>query len=229
LWLKESPEELGMKPWGYTDEETPVLDDPSGALAKASAKEIVASRSFKLLMLMLFLMNASLVSMAALLATQHSDLGYKMNQITFLVSFYSMALIFVKVGAGILSDVLGMIKAFVVAVVSGCAGIALLGYGANYAIMLPAIVGVALGSTLNNVFPSLFASVLYDKRNYVPVFARLQSASMLGYACGFPVYGLVYDVTGNYKLAHAGAILVTAACLFLLPRILESSPQKSVA
>jgi MFS family permease len=224
LWLKTTPDEVGLKPWGYVESDSP-QDGPGQVIDGVSAQEAIGSRSFKILVAAIFLVNACLVSVAAMLPTQHADLGYDPIRITFLVSFYSAVLVFVKVGLGVLNDVFGTLKAFAFACLCGCVGIGLVGYGSSYAVMLPALVCVAIGSSTNNVFPPLFTTMLYGNKDYPPIFSRIQSASMLGYACGFPLYGAVYDTTGNYRPAYLVGVVVTMICLCVLPQVKKKSWQ----
>jgi MFS family permease len=216
LWLAESPNVVGAASREPDDAATPGAVTLVPGVAFGEAKR---SPCLRLIIPVFFLMNVCVAPFSAVLASQARDLGYGADGVTFIVSFFSVMLILAKILLGVFADTFGAVAALAVAASAGCAGMIFVGYGAAYSVLLPSVMAASFGAAINNTFPPLLTSKLFGLRDYPAIFSLIQSAGMIGYACGVPLFGVAYDNLGSYMPAYAVAAALTLCCVCLLPRV----------
>ena len=93
----------------------------------------------------------------------------------------------------------------------GLLGIAASNNFAMYAAssILVACVGASVG-----VLPSLTAGQVFGQKDFAMIWSHTNMAGPLGTALSGPIWGAVYDLTGNYKLGlYTGAVVMVIVCI----------------
>ncbi len=217
--LRESPEKMGVKPWGY---DAAAADRAKSAEAnvtevKANAGltrgEAMKNPALWLLILMagMFVIMASFVQQMSSYASVTDGLGPEVG--AFAVSIAMITSMAGKFGLGWISDHFGAKAAGIVAGLLGGAGAFVIFMGG--ATVMTFYVGVGLfgiGYSALNVVPPLTCQQAFGDKDYANIFAVV--ATGLNVFSGFAalIYAQIYDITGSY----AGAMWMNVAFGVLL-------------
>ncbi len=223
--LRESPEKMGVLPWGYGTVEEKKSEAASeiavGADEGATAAQARKNPALWLLIVMagFFVISASFVQQLSSYAST-GELGAAVGAMA--VSIAMVASIIGKFGLGWLCDHIGARMTGVISGVLGGAGAAIAFFaGAN---VMGFYVGVALfgvGYSALNIVPPMTCRQAFGNKDYANIFSMV--ATGLNVFSGFAalIYAQIFDITGSF----AGAfwmiiifyVLVIVLSLVIVP------------
>ena len=234
--LRESPEKMGVLPWGYGTVEEKKSEAASqiavGAGEGATAVQARKNPALWLLIVMagFFVISASFVQQLASYAST-GELGAAVGAMA--VSIAMVASIIGKFGLGWLCDHIG---ARATGVIAGVLGGVLGGAGAAIAFLSGAnvtgfYVGVALfgvGYSALNIVPPMTCRQAFGNKDYANIFSMV--ATGLNVFSGFSalIYAQIFDITGSF----AGAfwmIVVFYVLVIVLSLVIVPMGRKSWA
>ena len=223
--LRESPEKMGVLPWGYGTVEEKKSEAASeiavGADEGATAAQARKNPALWLLIVMagFFVISASFVQQLSSYAST-GELGAAVGAMA--VSIAMVVSIIGKFGLGWLCDHIGARMTGVISGVLGGAGAAIAFFaGAN---VMGFYVGVALfgvGYSALNIVPPMTCRQAFGNKDYANIFSMV--ATGLNVFSGFAalIYAQIFDITGSF----AGAfwmiiifyVLVIVLSLVIVP------------
>lgn len=230
--LRESPEKMGVLPWGYGDVDASKSEAASqiavGADEGATAAEARKNPALWLLIVMagFFVISASFVQQLSSYAST-GELGAAVGAMA--VSIAMVASIIGKFGLGWLCDHIGARMTGVIAGVLGGAGAAIAFFaGAN---VMGFYVGVALfgvGYSALNIVPPMTCRQAFGNKDYANIFSLV--ATGLNVFAGFAalIYAQIFDITGSF----AGAfwmIIIFYVLVIVLSLVIVPMGRKSWA
>lgn len=230
--LRESPEKMGVLPWGYgTVEEKKSEAASQIAVGADEGATVVQARKNPALWLLIimagfFVISASFVQQLASYAST-GELGAAVGAMA--VSVAMVASIIGKFGLGWLCDHIGARATGVIAGVLGGAGAAIAFFsGAN---VMGFYVGVALfgvGYSALNIVPPMTCRQAFGNKDYANIFSMV--ATGLNVFSGFSalIYAQIFDITGSF----AGAfwmIIVFYVLVIVLSLVIVPMGRKSWA
>lgn len=221
--LRESPEKMGVLPWGY--------GETSEAKAKAASKWEVGpedgcmqKQAMKspalwglILMAGLFVISASFIQQVARYANVNAAFGAEAAAIgAMAVSIAMYASIAGKFGLGWIADHFGAKVSGITAGVLGLAGAAVIMVSGGSVMMF--YLGVAFfgfGYAALNIVPPMTCRQAFGQKDYANIFAIV--ATGLNVFSGFSalIYATLFDVTGGYQAAMVMMIVFYAVIIVL--------------
>ena len=220
--LRESPEKMGVLPWGYgTVEEKKSEAASQIAVGADEGATVVQARKNPALWLLILLAGFFVISAST------GELGAAVGAMA--VSVAMVASIIGKFGLGWLCDHIGARATGVIAGVLGGAGAAIAFFsGAN---VMGFYVGVALfgvGYSALNIVPPMTCRQAFGNKDYANIFSMV--ATGLNVFSGFSalIYAQIFDITGSF----AGAfwmIIVFYVLVIVLSLVIVPMGRKSWA
>lgn len=226
--LKETPEEMGLKPDGDPVDETDdgAAGPDGGGAGPATAADIGLScrdaartLSFWLILTSFLLVGVGITGMLAHLVPMLIDRGVAPAVAALCMSLLALGLVAGRILAGVLMDRFFAPYVAAVFLLGLVAGIVLLATGASgWLIFVAALgVGLATGSEISEI--AYISSRYFGPRAFGLIYGVMFSAFQLGSMAGAPLMGFYRDLTGNYigaLWATAGIVLVGVALIALL-------------
>lgn len=226
--LKETPEEMGLKPDGDPVDETGggAAGPDGGGAGPATAADIGLScrdaartLSFWLILTSFLLVGVGITGMLAHLVPMLIDRGVAPAVAALCMSLLALGLVAGRILAGVLMDRFFAPYVAAVFLLGLVAGIVLLATGASgWLIFVAALgVGLATGSEISEI--AYISSRYFGPRAFGLIYGVMFSAFQLGSIAGAPLMGFYRDLTGNYigaLWATAGIVLVGVALIALL-------------
>lgn len=221
--LRESPEKMGVKPFGY-DENAAKQEGSATAGEAVGATTAEARKSPALYMLMFvagfFVISASFVQQLSRYASTNEALGAAVGALA--VSIAMIGGIVGKFGLGWMSDRFGARVAGVAAGVLGGVG-ALLCFlsGANVTMFYVGVACFGVGYSGLSTIPPMLCSDAFGKKSFTDIYAMVATA--LNVFSGFSalIYAQIFDITGSYSGAFIMIItfyvLIVVLSLFIVP------------
>lgn len=208
--VRNSPQELGLTPYGYGTE----VD----TTARPERTTPISPAHWRMMMVASVLAGAPAGAGFAHLTVLYTSEGFSPDQITLLFSFLGVILMFGKVLYGQISDVLGGYRSnyliygvTILAMVLCC-----LAPTGSMALAFLAMTGVALSLSLSSITQSIWLNELAPTREYESRVRLLNVGYMLGYLAFSAMPGIIADVTGSYVPAFAIFGGLTAVALVLI-------------
>ncbi len=231
LLLRESPEKMGVKPWGYGEEAKQksaakaIID--MGPDDGATAVEARKNPGLWLLIIMagLFVLSASFIQQIARYASTVDALGAAIGAVAVSVAMY--ASIVGKFGLGLICDHFGAKVSGVIAAICVFAGPAvMLAAGGNASMFYVGVALFGLGYAALSIVPPMTCRQAFGNKDYANVFSMV--ATGLNVFSGFAaiIYGGIYDLTGTY----AGSFYMMMAfgvILFILSLVIVPMGRRS--
>lgn len=231
ILLRESPEKMGVKPWGYSEASEKKTDNvinvdaDEGVLASTARK----SPALWLLILMagLFVISASFIQQVARYATTNEALGAAVGALA--VSVAMIASMAGKFGLGWICDHFGARTSGIVSGICGITGPVLMLVGGGNVMMF--YVGVAffgVGYSALNIVPPMTCRQAFGNKDYANIFSIV--ATGLNVFSGFSalIYAQIFDLSGSY----AGAfymMMVFYVIIIVLSLVIVPMGRKSWA
>lgn len=220
--LRESPEKMGVKPFGYDEAAAQQSSGKSVDAAGASAAQARKSPALYMLMVVagFFVISASFVQQLSRYCSTNEALGAAVGAMA--VSIAMVGAVVGKFGLGWMSDRFGARVAGVTSGALGAAGAAICFFSGDSVTAF--YVGVALfgvGYSGLSTIPPMLCSDAFGKKSFTDIYAMVATA--LNVFSGFSalIYAQIFDITGSY----AGAfwmiivfyVLIIALSLFIVP------------
>lgn len=183
--------------------------------------EAARMRTFWLLLLIAFLMSSCLQGITIHIAPLLTDVGLSAQGLALMLAIQGALAIAARVGAGYLFDrFFAPHVSLAIFAVAACAAFALAGFpGLMLAIV--ATILIVIGSGAESDLIGYLVGRYFGLKNYGQIFGGIYAMFMIGIAFGPFLFGVAFDIWGNYNVpflfAGAGLTLI-CALLLLLPR-----------
>lgn len=224
LLLRESPEKMGVLPWGYSEvdeaeEKESVID--VAADEGAMAAQVRKSPALWLLIVMagFFVISASFVQQLSSYASTGA-LGAEVGAMA--VSIAMVASICGKFGLGWLCDHLGARGTGVIAGVLGAVGVAIAYFAGDN--VTGFYVGVALfgiGYSALNIVPPMTCRQAFGNKDYANNFSMVATGLNVFSGCAALIYAQIFDITGSFAgcfwMIIVFYVIVIILSLFIVP------------
>ncbi len=225
LLLRESPESMGVLPWGYSEEET---DDGKNAQAAAQSEGATVAQARKspalyLLMLVagLFVMGASFFQQIPSFASTGA-LGAAAG--AFAVTIVMIGGLVGKFVIGWFCDQFGSNIAGLIAGILGAVGIALSFIsGGNVMIFYIGMALFGFGYSALSTVPPMLASQGFGTANFTAIYAMAATVLNLFAAAAPLIYAQIYDRTGSFGPAFILVIVLYVAVAVLSMAIIPTA------
>ena len=223
--LRESPEKMGVLPWGYGAAEVASAKSEAKSVIDVAADEgATAAQARKNPALWLLIIMAGFFVIAAGMMQQFSSyastgaLGAAVGAMG--VTVCMIGQLFGKFGLGWLCDHTGARVSGVVASIFGAAGIAIVLFSVDNAMMF--YVGVFLfgiGFAALNIVPPMACRQAFGQKDYANIFSMV--ATGLNVFSGFSalIYAQIFDITGSFAGCFyliIGFYVVTLICSLVI-------------
>ena len=218
--FKKSPEEKGLKPYGYGEDS----NKKSNTINESTIELSLTSKEMLLKPFFILLIVASacngLINTGALSqfppALEDLHGAVKAGQI---ISIYSIIGVFGKLLLGWLSDKFGVMKSiFFGCICFGLTFVAMIFAKNMTATYLMALVfGLAMG--VGNVIPPLITSAICGPKKYGEIYGYVNSTTQLGLTFGSIVVASIYDKTGSYN--NAWIVMIALVVVTLISWLLS--------
>ncbi len=218
--IKESPEEMGLLPYGIKAGSAPKV--PTGF----TRKQALGTLSFWAFAAACVLTSFIGMGTQSHLIAYLSDLGYSSTYASSVLSSSMAVLIAGKIILGWVFDKFGVS----IGGLYGCGlfgiSLVLLIIAENPIVPTIFIVTFGLANAIQNVQRTFVASSLYGDLEYSSIFGLLTAMSMIGSGIGVPFSGLIYDTFGTYEPAWYGYAVLSVIIIALI-RISEMSAKSA--
>lgn len=214
--VKYQPSDIGLKPYGYEENEESEVEVIKGDWEGVSSKQAYKSAAFFVLFLF-----AGLTSLAAYLSPQLPgyavSLGYASGVGALMVSCVMVGQLTGKIGMGFLCDKIGVTGATTVGCISGAAGMVLLIMGSMSASLLyVAAFLFGIGFALAMVQPPVLTRQIFGSKDYSSIFSYVTMGTALLGGLGTYIFGYIFDITGSFYYAIIMCLAVYILCYFLV-------------
>lgn len=215
LLLHSAPEDVGLSPYGA---------DANGSAQAAEAHEEggmsfgQALKSPKLwATIASFLLPAVTVTVTQHLAAHFVSVGFSAVIAGVFMSVISAGIIVTNPLAGVLSDKMGLMKAFLLCSALYLVSFILLPSTGSIAIICVGLLLMSIGNANTSVFAPMMTGSIFGQRDYAAIWGLISMACVLGQAIGAPLWGLAYDLTGGYAIGmYISAVVVATAFVILV-------------
>jgi MFS family permease len=183
--------------------------------------EAARMRTFWLMLLIAFLMSSCLQGITIHIAPLLSDVGLSAQGLAMMLAIQGALAIIARVGAGYLFDrFFAPYVSIVIFAVAAASAFALAGFpGLILAIIATILIVIGTGAESDLI--GYLVGRYFGLKNYGQIFGGIYATFMLGIALGPFLFGVAFDVWGNYNVPFLFAgVGLTAICalLLLLPR-----------
>lgn len=215
--VREKPEEMRLLPYGAQSSAAAQTSAPvaGGALFVQERRAARLWLIFASVMLIGFAINGISTTMTAYL----QDSGYSGSFAANISAVYMGALAVGKISLGALYDRLGARRANAFACACLAAALICLVFvrlPVLFAVLVPcAGIGVAFGT----VAIPIISRHVFGSRDYNSFTGLLTSANSIGGALTPTIFGAICDLTGTYRWAYLGSVLIAVAFGLLIVRL----------
>ena len=218
LLFRNHPADLGL----HADGETPgkpadTAQEP--VLHGYSRKEALQQSSFWLLVMIFSSIAFGLFGLLVHLFPMLTDLGMSDAKAAGVQAVVGWTIVFVRAPIGYLLDRFFAPRVAQCCFILSAIGIAMLSMAPGGALVYFAavLIGFSIGAEIDLL--AFLAGRYFGLRNYGEVFGLLFASMMLGVSLGPPVFGLCFDITGNYTLVLYFSCLLLAIATLLTHRL----------
>jgi predicted MFS family arabinose efflux permease len=138
--------------------------------------------------------------------------GYSAGQISLMISTMTVFLAIGKFGQGLLYGKVGVKKGgllMMAAFAAGCLAMF------SKALTWPALLLLlAPGMGIYTTMVPVVARRVFGSRDYPAIWSLISTAGCVGVIVGYPMWGMIYDLTGTYTLGLIGAAVLLAAAMW---------------
>jgi sugar phosphate permease len=219
IFLRGSPEEVGLLPDGDSRSDSPELH--KARLPGLTLSEAAQTRTFWLLCGIFFVVAGCCTGTISHVASLLTDKGVSGRAAAFAVSMFGFASIAGKVGSGYLMDRFFAPRVAGAVFAAAAVGIAMLSYGvtANSAYVAAFLIGLGIGAEAD-IMPFLI-SRYFGMHSMAELYGCAFGSYTLGNAAGRYLVAAGFDITGSYRTPLAVAfvmLLIATFATFALAR-----------
>ena len=208
LFCPFTPEEVGLKPFGASEDEYP---DGTGADAAAASEDLGLKLVFlspTFIVLVVFAVSIVLVtSLSGHMASLALDYGYSAQVGAILLSASMIGNVVSKFVLGAIADRFGAFRACAFLLATTFAGLVLilLNLGGQTALLAS---GFLYGTSfsIGSLGMSLLTRHIFGDAQYADAYSKIAMVTSIASALGVTAAGLAYDVTGSYATPIAACI-----------------------
>ena len=137
--------------------------------------------------------------------------GFSAGQVSILISASTALLALGKFGQGLLYGKIGVKKGGLLTM-----GAFALGCLAMFvkALIWPGLILLAVGMGIYTTLLPVVVRTVFGSRDYAAIWSLVSTAGCAGVIVGYPLWGTVYDLTGNYTLGLIGAVVLLAIAMW---------------
>lgn len=219
LLLKNRPQDLGLLPYGQ--EQTSNADPAQRQQAKhfnIDEKTAVHSASFYLLLLFMICITGVGVFLQHI-PTYGAALGYTLQRTGTALTFASLGSAIGSIAIGMISDRIGVLKTCYGILIAGLIAVTGFLFSRGSFLLFGAATFIhGLTSSGIMVLAPILTIEFYGQKDYEKIYAKISMGAPLASIILIPVYGFIYDLTGNYfyvLLGIAGLLLMALLCITL--------------
>ncbi|MGL4911627.1 MAG: MFS transporter [Romboutsia sp.] len=203
ILVKQSPEHVGQKPFGYK-KSTKSSAEQNGFMLS----EIKNTSTFKTVAISCFLINLISMGIISHFPSHLSDIGYSSSFVASVNSIYLLVVIGAKILLGVVFDKFGGKKGFLSVTLSFVFGFITMIFAKYQVVALSFGVFFAIAGSAGTVAIAFLVSDIFGKKDYAAIFGILTLIGTLGGALGSPISGIIYDNFGGYNVAWILYILL---------------------
>ena len=230
LLLKETPEEMGLKPLGWKPQDEQVTRDGGTLKSGMTRAQALRSKTFWCYALALFMVQGCVMSTSNNVVNHLTDIGYSPAFAAGIFSILLFMLVPGKPFLGFLYDRLGMARATTINTLTMSVAPILLACTAIFrqATWLPYLYAVWFGSAyaITSMQLPYMTPQLFGDKEFTRVYGIAQPFTMLGSALLVPVANRAQEMIGSYVpvfFALSGGILVA---LGLMHMAIRAAPEE---
>jgi MFS family permease len=217
LLVKDRPEELGLRPFGFG--ETPVVKQKANPGTHDwpgyTFKELLRRPSFYLMTVCTLGSCICLYITSTVLVAHFQAQGFSAQEAASLQSMQMLVLAGVKVLCGALCDKIGPKPVTIGCMVCAVVGQYMLGCTADPTLCYIATAILAVGMCMTALMSPLLTAPLFGYRSFATVNGIFMAMCSLATIFSNPISNNCFDVTGSYIPAFRGAALVNGVVLVL--------------
>jgi len=211
--MKQSPEKMGLKPYGAGEE----AEDrgPAGSAAGLSLGQALKTGRFWLLALIQFFWFYCLTTLVVHITPHAADIGTPEIVAASILSFLAGSSVIGRFSMGFISDKIGSRLALgLCLILSMLALVWLLFARETWALYLFA---VPFGLAYGGIIPLLTVvpSELFGVKSLGTILGAFMLFSTIGSAFGAPIAGYIFDTTGSYRLALVILVIICTITVIL--------------
>jgi len=211
--LRRSPQDMGLRPYGQTDDQ-PTAEGPV-AMPGLSLGQAVRTARFWTFGVVMFCFVFVLQVMMAHIAPHAVDVGVPATPAASIVSVFAATSLLGRNLAGLVSDRMGPTLSLVFHLTAMALALLWLLFAGD----APAFYAfaIAFGVAYGGVVPlqTLLTGELFGLRFLGTIMASLMVFANLGGAAGPPIAGTIFDVTGSYQTAFVICLTVMVLAMIL--------------
>ena len=215
LFSSFTPEEAGLSPYG-ADSETSEQGEKKQTATLGLRFKLISSVSVILFLMTLLLMGLTTIN--SHLPSLAVSYGFSPDTGALLLSASMIGNLSFKFVLGVIIDRIGVLRGFLIVLLISAAGLLIILFTENAAVLLLAG-GFLYGTifSLASLGLSILTRYLYGNEQYNNVYAKVTLMTSVGNAVFVTAVGLLFDLTGSYRvpiLMGIGMILVCLAMTF---------------
>lgn len=221
LLIRDNPQSVGLKPYGYKESDATAAAGQGGsegaqALPGVPYGKALKSPAFFVLYLGILLLSIIMGSVQHLPA-HFTGQGFSSAQVAGLMSMFMLSMIAAKILIGILDDKVGTVVNLILCYSLFLISCILLAVSSAYTFIAVAMVLFSVGFATISIFSAIVTSKAFGPRDYSGIYGIIGTALAVGVTIGTPLWGMVYDKIGTYNLAfYISVALIPVICLSLL-------------
>lgn len=225
MFVRKSPAEMGLLPFGATEQDELAAADGRGEIEQdgATISQAIKSPGLYLLILVacIFVMCAAFFQQIPAFAA-HGALGAGAGAMA--VSIIMVGGTIGKLILGALNDKIGVKYTGIISAGGGGLGILLAWLaGSNEVMFYAGMVIFGFGYAGLTVVAPMLARGAFGAKNYSQIYSWVSTGIFVATAISFLVYGMIYDTTGSYDLCFVVVIALYALAVVLVPVTLKLS------
>jgi len=215
LLLKDKPEQMGLKPFGYgsAPEKKKKARREDHEWAGFSFKEQLRRPLFYLMSASTLITCVMLYLTSGVVLPYFQDQGFPQSEAAMYQSIYMLALAGAKLLCGALSDRIGPKPVTIFCMICAALGQSILGLTADPALCLVGTLLSATGLSMSSIMIPLLAAPMFGYQSFVNVNGIFLAMASLASIFSGPIGNLFYDRLGSYCPVFLAAGIVNAAMI----------------
>lgn len=208
------PQDVGVLPYGGEPAETAPVPAP----ASAQRRRLLLQPCFWLLCAANFslsLVNSFYPHTQSFLV----DHSFTIVAAGRVISLFSIALVVFKLLLGVYFERKGLRRGILLPTAVDFAALFLL-FAGRPSLLTAAVILFAANSSLVSMTPLLSAGEIYHPQEFAALWGILSSVGSIGNSVGSPLWGLLYDVSGSYKMGFVVAMVLLGMWLLIYRNLL---------
>jgi len=217
VFLKESPEEIGLMPDGAIV--APQATKKQNSEEGMTWPDARCNKAFWLMVGAIFLVGASVHGCVIHLVPMLSDQGVPSNRVALATSFLGSAVLIGRVCTGYLLDRFFAPRLAMCLFGAAACGIALLRTGAESGLLFPAVLLIGLGMGAEVDIIAYLVGRYFGLRAFGEIYGYVFASYVLAGALGPWLMGVGFDRFGSYGSILLGFSLATLLAVILMTRL----------